>query len=136
MADEADDPEEKHDDPAETEAPELTVVEVEITETAEVPEAPEKEETSEDMTDPAAAPEETELLLFATQTCPNCRQAEKLLDEAGVLYRRVMVEENRDLAVEYGIRQAPTLIIGGETPERFVGVGAIRRFITDGVKVH
>ena len=40
-----------------------------------------------------------------------------------------------DLAKEHGIRQAPTLIVGGENPEKLVGVGAIRKFITDSVKV-
>ena len=81
------------------------------------------------------APESAELLLFATRTCPNCRQAEKLLNEAGIAYRKVMVEQNMDLAKEHGIRQAPTLIVGGENPEKLVGVGAIRKFITDSVKV-
>ena len=86
---------------------------------------------------PAAepAPESAELLLFATRTCPNCRQAEKLLNEAGIAYRKVMVEENMDLAKELGIRQAPTLVVGGEAPEKLVGVGAVRKFITDSVKV-
>ena len=60
---------------------------------------------------------------------------EKLLNEAGIAYRKVMVEQNMDLAKELGIRQAPTLIVGGETPEKLIGVGAIRKFITDGVKV-
>ena len=83
----------------------------------------------------APAPESAELLLFATRTCPNCKQAEKLLSEAGIAYRKVMVEENMDLAKELGIRQAPTLVVGGETPEKLVGVGAVRKFITDSVKV-
>ena len=57
------------------------------------------------------------------------------LREAGIAYRKVMVEENMDLAKELGIRQAPTLVVGGETPEKLVGVGAVRKFITDSVKV-
>ena len=40
-----------------------------------------------------------------------------------------------DLAKSLGIRQAPTLIVGGENPEKLVGVGAVRKFITDSVKV-
>ena len=80
-----------------------------------------------------AAEEGGELLLFATQTCPNCRQAEKLLNEAGIAYRKIMVEDNRDLAIELGIRQAPTLVVGGT--EKLVGVSAVRKFITDSVKV-
>ena len=73
-----------------------------------------------------------QLMLFATTTCPNCRQAEKLLADAGIAYDHVLVEENKDLAVEYGIRQAPTLVItGGDEPEKLVGVGAIRKFIAE-----
>ena len=45
------------------------------------------------------------------------------------------ITPNMDLAKEHGIRQAPTLIVGGENPEKLVGVGAIRKFITDSVKV-
>ena len=83
----------------------------------------------------APAQDAAELMLFATQTCPNCKQAEKLLAEAGIAYRKVMVEENMALAKELGIRQAPTLVVGGENPEKLVGVGAVRKFITDSVKV-
>ncbi|MBE6997564.1 MAG: ribonucleoside triphosphate reductase, partial [Ruminococcaceae bacterium] len=81
---------------------------------------------------PAPAADAPELLLFATQTCPNCKQAEKLLNEAGIAFRKVMVEENMDLAKSLGIRQAPTLVAG---EEKLVGVGAVRKFITDSVKV-
>ena len=70
-----------------------------------------------------------ELLLFATKTCPNCRQAEKLLTEAGIAFRKVLAEEEPQLAARYGVRQAPTLIADGETPERFVGLGAVRTFL-------
>ena len=94
-----------------------------------------REQAAPAETAPAPEAESAELLLFATQTCPNCAQAEKLLSEAGIAYRKVMVEENMDLAKEYGIRQAPTLIVGGETPEKLVGVGAVRKYIVDSVKV-
>ncbi len=56
------------------------------------------------------APAHGELMLFATRTCPNCRQAEKLLDQAGIPYRKVLAEENPDLTTRYGVRQAPTLV--------------------------
>ena len=73
-----------------------------------------------------------ELMLFATTTCPNCRQAEKLLNEAGIPYAVKLVEENKDLAVQYAIRQAPTLVIeGDDEPVKLVGVGAIRKFIAE-----
>ena len=76
---------------------------------------------------PAAAGGE-ELLLFATRTCPNCAQAEEQLRQAGISYRKVFAEENPDLTVRYGVRQAPTLVACGETPVKVVGLGDIRAF--------
>ncbi|MBR4098487.1 MAG: ribonucleoside triphosphate reductase, partial [Clostridium sp.] len=80
---------------------------------------------------PAPLPQ-GETLLFATRTCPNCRQAETLLKKAGIEYKKVLAEESGDLAAQYGVRQAPTLVVdaGGDT-EKLVGVGAIRKFIED-----
>ena len=73
-----------------------------------------------------AAPAAEELLLFATRTCPNCAQAERLLQKAGIPYRKVVAEESPELAARYSIRQAPTLVSGGE---KLVGLGAVRQFI-------
>ena len=74
-----------------------------------------------------AAPEAEELLLFTTRTCPNCVQAEKMLNEAGVVYKKVLAEENPELAEKYAIRQAPTLVSGNE---KITGLGPIRKFIS------
>lgn len=48
------------------------------------------------------------------------------MKEAGVLYEKVYAEENRELAKQYGIMQAPTLVAetGGEV-KKFRGVGEI-----------
>ncbi len=71
-----------------------------------------------------------EMLLFVTPTCPNCRAATMLLDKAGVSYRKLYAEENRDLAMRYGIRQAPTLAVtSGDAVQRHVGVSDIKRFL-------
>ena len=68
-----------------------------------------------------------DVMLFATRTCPNCAQAEKLLDQAGISYRKVLAEEHPDLAVRYGVRQAPTLVLDdGKNPVKVTGLGAIR----------
>ena len=73
-----------------------------------------------------------ELLLFATRTCPNCAQAERLLEEAGISFRKVLAEENPDLTVRYGVRQAPTLVAElGQVPVKVVGLGNVRKFIQD-----
>ncbi len=71
-----------------------------------------------------------EMLLFVTPTCPNCRAATMLLDKAGVSYRKLYAEENRDLAMRFGIRQAPTLaVMDGGTIQKHVGVSDIKRFL-------
>ena len=73
-----------------------------------------------------------DLLLFTTRTCPNCRQAEALLQKAGVSYRKIVAEESPDLTTRYGVRQAPTLAweAGGQA-EKITGVGPIKKFIED-----
>ncbi len=81
---------------------------------------------------PAKAEADDALRLFATRTCPNCRQAEKLLDEASIPYTKLLAEENADLASSLGIRQAPTLVIGPDDKAvKIVGLGAVRRYIAE-----
>ena len=79
----------------------------------------------------ASAPAD-DLLLFTTQTCPNCRQAERLLQQAGLPYQKVLAEEHPELTTRYGVRQAPTLvaITGGEAVKA-VGLGPLKKFIED-----
>ena len=71
-----------------------------------------------------------EVKLFATRTCPNCKQAEKLLTEAGIPVTRLLAEENGEEAARLGIRQAPTLVVGSEE-DKYVGLGAVRKFIAE-----
>ena len=81
---------------------------------------------------PATREVEGELLLFATATCPNCRQAESLLDKAGIPYTKVMAEEHPELTTRYGVRQAPTLVVAGAgEPVKVVGLGPVKKFIQD-----
>ena len=78
----------------------------------------------------AEAALEGELLLFVTATCPNCRAATMLLDKAGVAYRKLYAVENKELALQYGIKQAPTLAaVHGDAVQRHVGVADIKRFL-------
>ena len=72
-----------------------------------------------------ATPAENAALLFTTRTCPNCRTAEALLQKKGVAYTKVLAEEHADLCERYGIRQAPTLVAGGE---KFAGLSEITKF--------
>ena len=70
------------------------------------------------------------MYLFTTATCPNCKIAVSLLDRASVDYEKFLAEENRDLAAEFGIRQAPTLVaVHGSEIEKYAGVANIKRFI-------
>ncbi len=67
-----------------------------------------------------------ETILFATKTCPNCRIAASLLDKANVKYRKVFVEDEPELAKSLGLKQAPTLLHGGE---KIVNVSNIKKFL-------
>jgi len=72
------------------------------------------------------------LYLFTTTTCPNCKIAKHELEKAGYLYTTMDVSEHMDLVNEYGIQQAPTLIVrqdGGA--EKLVGASAIKKYVTN-----
>ncbi len=67
--------------------------------------------------------------LFTTKTCPNCHLAKSILDRAGVAYRVVDAEENQELVENYGVRQAPTLIvIRGGSISRFASASNIQKY--------
>ncbi|MEE3362775.1 MAG: ribonucleoside triphosphate reductase [Anaerovoracaceae bacterium] len=73
-------------------------------------------------------------MLFTTASCPNCRIAKKLLDDAGIEYDVIDAESEENLALvkEYGIMQAPTLVVPGEAGgEKYANVSNIRRFMQD-----
>ena len=70
------------------------------------------------------------IYLFTTATCPNCKIATALLDKAGVGYIKLLAEENAQLVADFGIRQAPTLIVvSGDAYDKFVGVSEIKTYI-------
>jgi ribonucleoside-triphosphate reductase len=52
-----------------------------------------------------------QVLLFATKTCPNCKIAGEFLDKAGIAYEKLFADEHLDLVSQYGIKQAPTLVV-------------------------
>ncbi len=70
------------------------------------------------------------IILFASRTCPNCKAAAMLLDKAGIAYTKIYADEAPKTAEEYGIKQAPTLVVsnGAET-EKYVNLSNIRKFI-------
>ena len=66
------------------------------------------------------------IVMFATKTCPNCMAASKMLQENGIEFEKLYVEDERELAQKLGLRNAPTLIVG---EDRYVGVSGVREFI-------
>ncbi|MBQ6907705.1 MAG: ribonucleoside triphosphate reductase [Clostridia bacterium] len=68
--------------------------------------------------------------LFATPTCPNCKIAGVTLDKAGIAYEKIYANEHPEMAEEYGIKQAPTLVVisDGEV-SKFTGVSDIKKYI-------
>ena len=69
-------------------------------------------------------------ILFTRENCPNCRIVYSYLDKAGFDCEKIMAEENVDLALSYGVKQAPTLVIvDGEHVEKFAGAGAIKNYL-------
>ena len=82
---------------------------------------------------PACEPEGT-VILFATETCPNCKLAAAWLEKEGIGYEKLFVSEHKDEAVKLGLKQAPTLVVtkNGES-ELYAGIANIRKYI-DSVK--
>ena len=78
------------------------------------------------------APQLTELLLFTTPTCPNCKMAKTFLDRSGIKYQIVDVSTNKDLANSYQIKQAPTLIVPtGDSYKVYENASLIRGYIAE-----
>ena len=70
------------------------------------------------------------LYLFKTTTCPNCKIALSLLDKAGIAVNEILAYENEDLAIELGVRQAPTLVaVSAGQIVKYAGVAEIKKFI-------
>ncbi len=59
----------------------------------------------------ASADMGTKKLLFTTKTCPNCVIAKNALNDAHVEYEIIDAEEHKDLAKQYKVMQAPTLVV-------------------------
>lgn len=77
-----------------------------------------------------AGKDSTTVYLFATPTCPNCKIAAAAMDKAGCVYTKVYANEHMELAQEYGIRQAPTLLIHeGDQIEKYAGLPEIKKYL-------
>ena len=71
-----------------------------------------------------------EAILFKSPTCPNCKAAMALLDRAGVKYAAVNAADVRELTAQYGVKQAPTLVVRTEGGfEKYRGVSDIKGWL-------
>ncbi len=70
------------------------------------------------------------LYLFTTRTCPNCHIAKEYLKD--MTFAVVDAQENPELAQEYGIMQAPTLVeIKDGVAKKFVNASNIKKFVDE-----
>ena len=82
-----------------------------------------------------AAPAEVQscnaqVYLFATPTCPNCKIAAAAMDKLGMVYEKVYANEHIDMAKEFGVRQAPTLVIVSDGAiEKYAGLPEIKKYL-------
>ena len=65
------------------------------------------------MTAPTNKPaiKDSKILLFTTETCPNCKIATTWLSNANIAYEKIDAEENRELTQKFAVMQAPTLVV-------------------------
>ena len=70
------------------------------------------------------------LTLFATKTCPKCKIAAQLLEQKGISYEKLFVEDNVELAKKLGLKQAPSLVIyNGDEATVISDLPAVKEFI-------
>ena len=75
------------------------------------------------------------ITLFGTKTCPNCKMAKMLLDNAKASYQYVDAQDNADMARKFGVLKAPTLIANLKGQNyRFDNVSDIKKFIEENLK--
>ena len=70
-------------------------------------------------------------MLFTTKTCPNCKMAAAMLDQAGIVYEKLDAEDpaNRELVDAYQINRAPTLVVeSADGVEKMTNASEIRAF--------
>ncbi len=68
--------------------------------------------------------------LFTTATCPNCKIAVSLLDKAGVIFNKLLANENVEAVNALGIKQAPTLVVvENGVANKYTGVSDIKKYL-------
>ena len=70
------------------------------------------------------------IYLFTTATCPNCKIAVSLLDKAGVVFNKLLANENVEAVNALGIKQAPTLVVvENGAAAKYAGVSDIKKYL-------
>ena len=70
------------------------------------------------------------VMLFTTQTCPNCKVVSKMLDGANIAYEKIDAEQNIDLTAQYDIKQAPSLVVTDASGvQKYVNASNIKKYI-------
>ena len=68
--------------------------------------------------------------LFTTATCPNCKIAVSILDKAGVIFNKLLANENVEAVNALGIKQAPTLVVvENGVANKYAGVSDIKKYL-------
>ena len=86
------------------------------------------EEKCEKKTRKSSKKKNDELVLFATKTCPNCKAAEALLKKEKIEFTKIDAEDHPEVTKEYGVKQAPTLIVNGE---KIVNLSNIKKYVSE-----
>ncbi|MEF9921187.1 MAG: ribonucleoside triphosphate reductase [Erysipelotrichaceae bacterium] len=72
----------------------------------------------------------SEVMLFTTKTCPNCKIADHLLTQAGISYKIMDAQEHTDLTKKFAIMQAPTLVVTTDKEvQTYSNINNIHKFI-------
>lgn len=75
-------------------------------------------------------PKDSKIYLFTTPTCPNCVIAKEILKNSNIDYEMINAVENLNLAKEYGVVQAPTLVSISENHiVKFSGISDIKKIL-------
>ena len=89
-------------------------------------------ETDEFKKGEAPVMENPKLMLFTTKTCPNCRQAERMLNEKGIAFEDHDAADSQDLIEQFDIMAAPTLIVtDGTNIEKYTGPIEVNNYIAN-----
>ena len=78
----------------------------------------------------AVATGDGRVVLFATKTCPKCKISASLLEKAGIPFEKVYFEDDKDFALKYDTKQAPTLLyFVDDDVTKFADITGVKEFI-------